>query len=264
METLFKDLRYGLRGLVKHPGFTAIVVTTLALGIGASTAIFSVVNSVLLRRLPYDQADRIVAIQELDAAGKRVQVTSANFLDWRTQNTVFEHLAAIKTITANLALADQAERIDVAQTSANFFSVFGIQPEYGRLFISSDEQAGHMPVAVLSHGLWQRRFGGDKEIVGKPITLDGKSYTVAGVAPAGFQYPDRTELWLPPLRLAPEWNERVDVTQSRGFGYLSAVAKLKPGVSLPQASSEMATITARLRQQYPDTNNRRFNRVVGL
>jgi len=264
METLLKDLRYGFRGLLKRPSFTAIVIITLALGIGASTAIFSVVNSVLLRHLPYQQSDRIVAIQELNREGRRGQVTAANFYDWRQQNTVFEHLAAIKTTTANLALSDHAERIDVAQTNANFFSVFGIEPEYGRLFIPSDEQAGHAPIALLSHVLWQRRFGGDKEVVGKSITLDGKNYTVVGVVPPGFQYPDKTELWLPPLRLVPELNDRMDVTQVRGMGYLAAVALLKPGVSLPQAANEMETITSRLRQQYPDTNNRRFNRVVGL
>jgi putative ABC transport system permease protein len=142
--------------------------------------------------------------------------------------------------------------------------VFGIEPERGRLFIPTDEQAGHAPVVVLSHALWQRRWGGNKDIVGTDITLDGKNYTVIGIAPAGFQYPDKTEAWLPPLRLVPELNERMDVTQQRGMGYLSAVALLKPGVSLPQAAGEMETITTRLRQQYPDTNNRRFNRVVSL
>src|SRR3954467_10936733 len=119
MDSIIKDIRYGVRGLFKHPGFTAIVVITLALGIGASTAIFSVVNSVMLRRLPYRTADRIVAIQELNPEGNRIQVTSPNFLDWRAQNTVFEHLAAIRTTYANLNLADQAERIDLAQTSAD-------------------------------------------------------------------------------------------------------------------------------------------------
>ncbi|MCM3870371.1 MAG: ABC transporter permease [Pyrinomonadaceae bacterium] len=264
METLIKDIRYGLRSLLKHPAFTAIVVVTLALGIGATTAIFSVVNTVLLRRLPYAQAERIVAIQELNEAGKRVQVTPANFLDWRAQNTVFEHLAALLTRPANLASADQAERIEIAMTSANFFAVFGTEAERGRLFIPSDEQAGHAPVVVVSHALWQRRFGGDPELVGKSITLDGQGYTVIGIAPAGFQYPDKTEAWLPPFRLAPALNERMDPTQVRGFGFLSAVGLLKPGVALPQAVSEMETITARLRQQYPGTNNRRFNRVVSL
>jgi putative ABC transport system permease protein len=264
MNTLFKDLRYGIRSLFKHPGFTAIVIVTLAIGIGASSAIFSVVNTVLLRPLPYARAERVVAIQEITQDGKRVQVTPANFLDWRAQTTVFEQLAAILTRPANLALTDQAERIDLAMTSANFFSVFGAEPERGRFFINSDEQAGHAPVAVVSHALWQRRFGGDASLVGKPITLDGNSYTVVGIAPAGFQYPDKTDVWVPPFKLAPTVNERMDPTQVRGFGMLAAVALLRPGVPLAQASSEMETITARLRQQYPDTNNRRFNRVVSL
>ena len=165
MDALLKDIRYGIRGLLRRPVFTAIVVITLAVGIGASSAIFSVVNTVLLRPLPYRQAERIVAIQELSQEGKRVQVTPANFLDWRAQNTVFEQLAAILTRPANLALTDQAERIDLAMTSANFFSVFGTEPEHGRLFIPTDEQAGHAPVVVVSHGLWQRRFGGDAALV---------------------------------------------------------------------------------------------------
>jgi len=264
MESFLKDIRYGVRSLLKHPGFTAIVLVTLALGIGASTAIFSVVNTVLLRPLPYPQANRIVAIEELNRDGKQGQVTPANFLDWRAQNTVFEQLAAIHTRTANLAVDDQAERIDLAMTSANFFSVFGIAPQFGRLFIPADEQAGHQSVVVISHALWQRRFNSDPKLVGQAITLDGQSYTVVGIAPAGFQYPDKTEAWIPPFRLVPALNERMDVTQVRGFGFLAAVALLKPGVSVAQAGSEMETITARLRQQYPDTNNRRFNRVVSL
>jgi len=264
MDSIIKDIRYGVRGIFKHPGFTVIVVITLALGIGASTAIFSVVDSVLLRRLPYTTADRIVAIQELNPDGKRIQVTSANFLDWRAQNTVFEHLAAIKQTTSNLALSDHAERIELAQTNANFFDVFGIKPQYGRLFITQDEQAGHDPVVVLSDALWQRRFGADPSLVGKPITLDGANYTVIGIAPAGFQYPNKTEVWVPPLKLAPELYPDQDLTGNRRMGYLAAVALLKPGVSQSQAASEMETITARLRQQFPDTNNRRFNRVVSL
>jgi putative ABC transport system permease protein len=264
MQTLWQDLRYGVRMLLKQPGFTLIVALTLSLGIGANTAIFSVVNSVLLRPLPYRDAERIVAIQELNVDGKRVQVTAANFLDWRAQQSTFAHLAAIFTRPANLSLTEQAERINLAVVSANFFEVFGITAERGRLFLAADEQAGHPPVIVISHGLWQSCFGGAVDLVGRSVTLDGKSYTVVGIAPAGFQYPNQTEAWLPPLRLAPELNERMDVTQVRGMGYLSAVALLKPGVSHAQAASEMETITARLRQQYPDTNNKRFNRVVSL
>ena len=264
MESIIKDIRYGVRGLLKHPGFTGIVVITLALGIGASTAIFSVVDNVLLRHLPYRNAERIVAIEEFNSEGTRGQVTSANFLDWRAQNTVFEQLTAIKTTTSNLALSDHAERIDLAQTNANFFDVLGVIPQYGRLFIPQDEQAGHDPVVVVSNTLWQRRFGSDPSLVGKPITLDGRNYTVIGITPPGFEYPKKTELWVPPLRLVPELYPNQDVTQTRGMGYLSAIALLKPGVSLKQAAAEMETITARLRQQYPNTNNRRFNRVVSL
>jgi putative ABC transport system permease protein len=259
-----KDLRFAFRGLSKRPVFTAIAVVTLGLGIGASTAIFSVVNSVVLRRLPYRTADRIVAIQELNIEGKRIQVTGPNFLDWRAQNTVFEHLAAIKTRNVNLTLTDQAERIDMAQTSADFFDVFGAGAQYGRLFVAGDEQAGHAPVAVLSDALWRRRFAGDPNVIGKPITLDGSTYSIVGVAPAGFRYPDKTEVWLPPLKLAPEFSPRVEPTERRGMGYLSAVGLLKPGVSVAQAAGEMETITSRLRQQYPETNNRRFNRVLSL
>ena len=264
MESITKDIRYGLRGLLKRPGFTAIVVLTLALGIGASTAIFSVVNSVLLRHLPYRTAERIVSIEELSPEGKLIQTTSANFLDWRAQNTVFEHLAAIRRTTTNLALPDQAERLDLAQTSADFFDIFGVTPQYGRLFMPQDEQAGHVPVVVVSNALWARRFGSDPSLVGKTITLDGSNYTVIGITPPGFQYPRNADVWLPPLKLAPEMNPQQDVTQTRGMGYLEAVALLKPGVSIRQAAAEMETITARLRQQYPNTNNRRFNRVVSL
>ena len=264
MKRLIGDIRYGIRSFLKRPAFAAIVILTLAVGIGATTAIFSVVNAVLLRRLPYGNAQRIVAIEEFNSNGKPGQVTPANFLDWRAQNQSFEQLAAIFTRPANLALSDQAERIDIAVTSANFFSVFGTEALQGRLFIPDDEQAGHPAVAVVSHNLWQRRFGSDPQFVGKTVTLDGRNYSVIGITPPGFQYPEKVELWLPPLKLAPELNETMDVTQVRGLGFLSAVALLKPGVSLSQAAAEMETINARLRQQYPDTNNKRFDRVVSL
>src|SRR5436853_5286899 len=264
MQTIMQDMRYGLRMLLKRPGFTLVAVITLVLGIGANSAIFSVVNAVLLRPLPYRDADRIVAIEEINKEGKRGQVTPANFVDWRNQNTTFEHLAAIFERTANLASTDEAERINFAMTSANFFDVFGAQPERGRLFIAEDEQAGHPAIVVISQGLWQRRFGGDPEIVGRSITLDGKGYTVAGIAPAGFQYPNKTDVWVPPFKLVPTLSETMDVNRARGFGFLSTVALLKPGVSLMQAKAEMESITARLREQYPESNNNRFDRVVTL
>src|SRR6185369_3545298 len=197
MENLLQDIRFGLRGLLKQPGFSLLVVATLALGIGASTAIFSVVNSVLLNKLPYRDASRIVAIQELDPKGSRIQITSANFLDWKSQNSVFQQLAALRIDAGNLALGDRALRLNMAVTSANFFDVFGVGPQLGRLFVPADEQAGHPPVVVISYNLWQGQFGGQADVIGKNLVIDGTSYSIIGVAPKGFQYPDKTELWLP-------------------------------------------------------------------
>jgi putative ABC transport system permease protein len=263
-DEMFQDLRFGLRMFFKQPLFSMIAVITIALGIGANTAIFSVVNSVLLRPLPYRIADRIVAIQEVSPEGKKVQITPANFLDWRAQNNSFEHLAAIFTRGANIDGNGGAERIDLAVTSADFFDVFGQQAQSGRLFVPDDEKPGHPPIAVISHGLWQRRWGGDPGAVGQSIILDGVNYTIVGIAPPGFQFPDKTEAWLPPLRFAPAVTSTMDVTQVRGWGFLSAVALLKPGVTLRQAQDEMESITARLREQYPQTNNNRFDRVESL
>ena len=264
METLVQDVKFGARVLRKNVGFTLVAVLTLALGIGASTAIFSVVNAVLLRPLHYPNAERIVAIQELNEKGRRVQVTPANFLDWRAQQTSFEQLAAILTRTTNFSYGDESERLELAMTSANFFEVFGVQPHLGRFFLPEEERAGHDSVVVLSYALWQRRFGGDPSLLNKSLTLDGQTYTVVGIAPAGFQYPDRTEVWIPPYQLVPTLGAQMNIERARGFGFLSAVATLKPGVSVKQAHEDMTVITARLRQQYPDTNNNRFNRVVAL
>src|SRR5919112_1957129 len=166
MRTLWQDVRYGARAMRANPGFTLVAVVALALGVGANTAIFSVVNAVLLRPLQYPNAERAVVIQELNPEGRRVQVTPANFLDWRAQATVFEQMAAILTRPANLAVGDEAERVDFAMTSADFFDVFGVRPRAGRFFLPEEEQAGHAPVAVLSHALWQRRFGAGASVIG--------------------------------------------------------------------------------------------------
>jgi len=265
MHGLLQDLRYGARTLLKQPGFTSIAVLTLALGIGANTAIFSVVHAVLLRPLPFPEAERMVAIQELGPDGKRRQATPANFLDWRAQSTVFEQIAAIHEREANLTgEGGEPERIRLAVASAAFFDVLGVRPVRGRLFQPADEAAGHAPVIVLGHGLWRRRFGEDPEIVGGTVALNGQSYTVIGIAPPGMDYPREREAWVPPLRLAPELNNEMNVAETRGLGYLSVIARLKPGVGVAQAHAEMETLTARLRQQYPETNSNRFNRVVSL
>src|SRR5919202_1942923 len=199
MRTLWQDVRYGARAMRANPGFTLVAVVALALGVGANTAIFSVVNAVLLRPLRYPNAGRVVAVEELGPQGNRVQVTPANFLDWRAQSTVYEHLSAILERTANLAVGDGAERIDLAMTSADFFDVFGVRPARGRFFLPEEEHAGHAPVVVIGRGLWLRRFGGDPEVVGRSVTLDGRAYAVVGVATEGVSDPGRTEAWVPPF-----------------------------------------------------------------
>src|SRR5919206_5016171 len=171
MTTLWQDVRYGLRTMRGNLGFTAVAVVALALGVGANTAIFSVVNAVLLRPLQYPNAARVVAIQELNPEGRRIQATPANFLDWREQATAFERMAAIFQRTSNLASGEEAERIDLAMTSAGFFEVFGVRPLAGRFFRPEEERAGHDPVVVIGSNLWRRRFGADPNVVGKSVTL---------------------------------------------------------------------------------------------
>ncbi len=264
-EEMFQDIRFGARMLMRKPGFTLVAVMTLALGIGANTAIFSVVNSVLLRPLPYPAPERLVVIQEYNARGP-AQVTPANFLDWREQNNVFEHLAAISTRRANLTSeGGDPQRVYLAVTSTNFFDALGVRPLHGRTFLPSEEQEGHESVAVIGHGLWQRRFGSDPRLVGRQVSIDGTNHTVIGVMPAGVQYPTDTDLWVSPRRIVPEADiDLGDITRIRGFGILAVVARLREGVTLEQAQAEMDVITARLREQYPETNNNRFDRVIAL
>jgi putative ABC transport system permease protein len=173
-------------------------------------------------------------------------------------------MAATMTSPANLTGEGEAERVTMTIASSSLFHLFGSQPVLGRAFLPEEEQAGHAPVAIIGHGLWRRRFGAEVSVLGRTITLEGRNYSVIGVAPPGFDWPDKTEAWITPLRLAPEFSPQMDVTTSRGMGYLSAFARLKPGVSVAQSQAEMDTITARLRAQYPDANSRRYNTVVPL
>ena len=247
MGNLWQDIRYGFRMLLKKPGFTAIAVLTLALGIGANTAIFSVVNAVLLRPLPFAEPDRLVMVYEkrLKLGRTRNPVSAPDFIDWRAQNTVFENMAAYTWWNANLTGGDEPERIMGAVASAGLFPTLGVEPALGRSFTPEEDQPNANRVVVLSHGLWQRRFGSDAGIIGKTLTLNGNSFTVVGVMPRGFHFPDKQiEMWAP---LALNTSE----AGNRGSHYLHVVARLKPGMSLPQAQAEMETIASRLEQQYP-------------
>jgi len=246
METILKDIRYGIRGLRKRPGFTTVAVLTLALGIGANSAIFSVLNAVLLRPLPYADADRIVRIDETEGKGG-MGVSPPNLLDFQQQNQTFESVAGYTGGNFILTHAGDPLRIQSCEISADLFSVLGVKPLIGRSFLAADEKPGEDRVALISYGLWQRRFAGDHALLQKQITLDGLSYTVVGVMPNGFEFPiqpERVEVWIPLEQ--PE-----DLAQLRGAHYLDVVGRIKTGVTLAQARADVEAIASRIAQQYP-------------
>jgi putative ABC transport system permease protein len=195
MSTLFQDLRYAVRILSRTPGFTVVAIITLGLGIGANTAIFSAVNAVLLRPLPYAKPERLVRVFRMQPPIARASISRPAYLDFRDKQEVFEELAATGGETYNLTGVDEAERLNGAQVTGNFFSLFGIAPLKGRFLVPSDDEPGAARVAVIGSGLWGRRFGSDPKIVGQSISLNGEPYTVVGVAPSELQYPVRAEVW---------------------------------------------------------------------
>jgi putative ABC transport system permease protein len=247
LETLVQDLRFGARMFVKRPGFTSIVVLTIALGVGANSAIFSVVNALLLRPLPVDESDRLVWVWGKFSMGDRASVSPADFLDFRAQNDVFEHFAAYAGTKHNLSGDFEPERLTGAMVSADFFDTLRVAPVLGRGFLLEEEQEREPQVVMLSHGLWQRRYGGDAGIVGQTIVVDGRSVSVVGIMPAGFAFPGRVDLWVPVPLLADEMG-------ARAAHFLRPIARLNPGVSLSQAQAGMDAIAARLEEQYPASN----------
>jgi predicted permease len=267
MQTLLQDIRYGLRILWKSPGFTLVAVLTLALGIGANTAIFSIVNSVLLRPLPFPQPDQLVSLNEKDMrsdlkAGAVVNTSYPDFFDWRSQNRVFENMAAFRYTSSTLIGAGTPLHIDAEIVTAEFFTVLGVPPSVGRGF-RPEEENGRF--AVLSHELWQSKYSSDPEIAGKSITLQGKPYTVVGVAAEGFRFPIDSrapQLWttLGEDTYAPAGDK--PATTLRGQHMFDVIARLKPGVSLDQAQAEMNVIAEALARQYPNDNGKRFATAV--
>jgi putative ABC transport system permease protein len=261
MNTFLQDLKYGLRMLRKSPGFTAIAVLTLALGIGANTAIFSVVDAVLLRPLPYREADRLALVWEKNPhtaerglsefAGRNV-VSPANFLVWQDENTVFERMAAFYEQPANLTGEGEPERVAVEYATPSMLPLLGVHPALGRSFAREEGQPGRNHEAILSYGLWQRRFGGDAHVLGKTARLDGAPYTVVGVMPRGFQLyvqhqaiiGEPPQLWVP---LAFPASAR-----QPGGRYMMAIARLKPGVTLAAAQTQMDRIARGLASRFPD------------
>jgi putative ABC transport system permease protein len=246
---LLQDIHYALRLLWKRPGFTIVAVLTLALGIGANTAIFSVINAVLLAPLAYEDPDRLVGVWERQVISNDNQqpVSLLNFEDWKEQNQSFEQLAMIRIGTFNLTQKGETERITGARVSSNLYTLLRIKPILGRAFTEAEGKPGAEPVALISYGLWQRRFGSDMQLVGRALQVDGIPYMVVGVLPNGVSYPAAdTDLVIP---FIPQTRDRV-----RANHFVRVLGRLRPGVSLEQARSEMDTIAARLEQQYPDTN----------
>src|SRR5215216_4013279 len=248
METLLKDIRHGIRGLLKRPGFTAIALITLALGIGANTAIFSVVNAVLLRPLPFSDPERLVIVWEdaTFAGFPHNTPAPANYVDWKTQNQSFTDMAASHETSFNLTGDGEPERVSAYAVNANFFPLFGVQPLLGRGFLAEEDRPGSNKVAVLSYSLWQSRYGGDRQILNRDIQLNGEKHTVVGVMPASFQFFESdVRLWVP---MALDQEELAN----RGNHYLKVVARLKPGVELSQAQADMNSIMRRIAVDHPD------------
>ena len=240
-------MRYALRVLRRSPGFTAIALLTLALGIGANTAIFSFVSGVLLKPLPYKDPQSIVLVWEKPPGGDRNGISTLNYLDWKNQNTVFEAMAAIHWGSLTLTGAAEPEELPGARVSAPFFAIFGVRAALGRTFASEEDQSGKSQVVVLSHRLWENRFGADPKVLGRTLTLNGKPCTVIGVLPAHGPF-DRSwaQLWLP-LAFEPG-----DMT--RDYHWLSSYARLKPGVTLKQSQTAMDTIGAHIAEAFPESN----------
>ena len=249
MDGFLNDVRYAIRNLIKRPAFTFIAALTLALGIGANTAIFSSVYALLLKPLPFPQLDRVVTLWDTypTRGVRRNEVAVANYLDWQAQNKSFEQLALYRWWTANLTGMDHPDRIQAFMSTTNFLDTLGVKPVMGRNFAADESQPGKETVAIITHESWQRRFGGDASILGKTITLDNTAYTIIGVMPEKFAYPANAELYSP-LAMTPQ------IAGNRNFNSYYVVGRLKPGVSVQSAQADIDNITARLEQQYPETN----------
>ena len=260
-----QDLKFAFRQLRKTPGFTLIAVVTLALGIGANTAIFSVVNAVLLKPLPYPQPEQLVAIGAIDprqTAGALGTLSFPDFEDYRTRSTSFAAMAAYRSRDFAVGGDGEAHNVQGLRVSAGLFEVLGVQPALGRTFRVEEEAAGGGPeglTTILSYSLWQRQFAGDRSVLGRTINLDGRPHTVVGVMPRGFQFPidaDSYEIYVTVAPEATKLSEKhVPMTQNRGNHSYQAVGRLKPGVTIDQARAELRTIAAALEQQHPDTNS---------
>jgi putative ABC transport system permease protein len=260
LEDFVRDVQLGLRLLWKSPGFTSVAVVTLVLGVGVSTAVFSVVDGVLLRPLPFPDSGRIVTIWNTypQLGGERQEVSPPDFCDWREQSRSFAQLAAYERFSWVLGGEPDSLRLSAARVSGDFFAAMGLHPILGRPLLPADDHGGTHRVVVLSHRLWTSRFGADPSVVGRTVTLTGVDHAVVGVMPAGFRFPHEAELWSP-LAYEPPFDPSL-----RRSVWLRTVARLKPGVTLAQAQSDVSAVAQRLEKQYPDTNQGRGAVIVSL
>ncbi|HJP93084.1 MAG TPA: ABC transporter permease [Pyrinomonadaceae bacterium] len=260
MKTLLQDFRYAIRMIRKSPGFSFAVVSILALGIGANSAIFSVVNAALLRALPFQDPNGLVMVNATHQKLGKTVASAADFIDWKSRNRVFAQLAAFRNQYYNVTEVDEPERIYGLAVSTSLFPLLNIKPAVGRAFSSEEEKLGANPVVIVSHGLWQRRFGSDPGFVGKVVKLNNNAYTVVGIMPPDFDFPmaaQTVDIWVP-LTLSP------NLLADRGNHNLSVVARLKPSVTLQQAQAEMENIASQLAQEYPETNREFGVRLISL
>jgi putative ABC transport system permease protein len=267
---MFEDLRYSLRGLARNPSFTLVAVVGLALGIGANSAIFTAMNAVLLRPLPYKKAEQLVLLWQLNRHNgvHEIKASAPDYSDWKEQNSVFQDIAAFNAnsgLGLNLSGAGHPERISATSVTGNLFSVLGVTPALGRSFLPDEERPGAAPVCILSDGLWRRRFGADPKILGKAVTLNAEAWTVVGVMPAGFRFPQSVDpsvdlsvdLWVPAM-------VRSTARTKHAHHYLGVIARLKPGLSLDHAQSQLDALAGRMELQYPETNAGLGIRLVPL
>jgi putative ABC transport system permease protein len=269
---MFEDLRYSLRVLTKSPGFTLVAVVGLALGIGANSAVFTVMNSFLLRPLPYKQAEQLVLLWQLNRhnGDHEIKASAPDYIDWKEQNSVFQDIAAFNAnsgLGLNLSGVGQSgvgqsgaghpERISATSVTGNIFSVLGVTPALGRSFLPDEERAGSAPVCILSDDLWKRQFGSDPKIIGKAVTLNDEMWTVVGVMPAGFRFPQSVDLWVPAM-------VRSTARTKRAHHYLGVIARLKPGLSLDHAQAALDSLARRMELRYAETNAGLGIRLVPL
>jgi predicted permease len=263
MTTLMEDIRYGLRMLRKAPGFTLVVVLTLALGIGANTALFSVVNGVLLHPLPYPEAEQLVTLHESKPNFETGSISYPNFRDWQKENKTFSSIAISRNNSFALTGDGEAEQVSAELVSSDFFPVFAVKPVIGRIFGPGEDEIGASPIAMISAGLWKRKFASSPNILGKGITLDGKQYTVVGVIPASFNLMVRSfsasEVYLP----IGQWGNPALVRRSAGLG-IHGVGRLRPGVSIQQAQADMDRVSRDLAASYPDSNRSVGAKLIAL